>query len=64
MENEGKFETKKAGTFLLMKYCGESVPNQTTNSNFVPIICLFFSVKWGYMLQGIWGDLEQDWIGI
>lgn len=43
MGNEGKFVSKKAGTFLLMKDCREYVPNQTANNNFVSVICLFFS---------------------
>lgn len=44
MENEGKFESKKAGTFLLMKDCREYVANHTANSNLVSVIYLF-SVK-------------------
>lgn len=54
MGNEGKFLSKKAGTFLLMKDCREYVPNQIANNNLVSIICLIFS-KAGLCFTGILG---------
>lgn len=44
---------ERAGTSLLMKDCGEYVPNQTANNNLVSIICLFSEA--GLCVTGIKG---------
>lgn len=59
MGNGGKFVSKKAGTFLLMKDCREYVPNQTANNNLVSIICLFFQSS-GVMCDRDLGTLEGN----